>query len=138
MWIRYAFLILMGLSAGVGISAAFVAFISMIGIFSKLAEKTKTSKKYMLYENCLMLGATFGSILSLYEFRLPVGQIGLFVIGLFGGIFTGCLIGALSEVLNVIPILSRRTRVRIGLPYVVLAIAIGKGIGSFVQFYLFK
>ncbi len=138
MWIRYALLILAGFSSGVVISGAFVAFMSMIGIFPKIAEKTKTNKKFMLYENCLILGVTIGNVLSLYQFRLPVGYIGLLLVGIFGGIFTGCLIGALSEVLNVFPILSRRTKIRIGLPYVIVILAIGKAIGTFIQYYVFK
>lgn len=138
MWVRYAMLILAGFSGGVIIAGAFVAFMSMIGIFPKIAEKTKTSKKFMLYENCLILGVTAGNVISLYQFELPVGYIGLILVGLFGGIFTGCLIGALAEVLNVFPILSRRTKIRIGLPYVIVAIAIGKAIGTFIQFYVFK
>ncbi len=138
MWIRYALLIFAGFSSGVVIAGAFVAFMTMIGIFPKIAEKTKTNKKFMLYENCLIMGVTLGNALSLYQFRVPVGYVGLILVGVFGGIFTGCLLGALAEVLNVFPILSRRTKIRIGLPYVIVVLALGKALGTLIQYYVFK
>ncbi|MCI5502868.1 MAG: stage V sporulation protein AB, partial [Eubacterium sp.] len=57
--------------------------------------------------------------------------------GFFTGIFVGCLAGALAEVVNIIPILSRRVKLRKGFPYFVKAAAVGKCIGSLIQFYLF-
>ena len=41
---------------------------------------------------------------------------------------------ALTEVLNVIPILLRRTRLTRGLPWLILAFALGKVCGSLVYF----
>lgn len=137
MWIRYLLLIITGVSAGIAIAGSFVAVISLIGIFPKLAEKTKTAKCAYLYETCLIAGVTFGNWLSLYGVPLGFGKIGLFVLGLFGGIFVGCLAGALEEVLNLFPIVSRRTGLRHGMPYVIYAIAIGKSIGTFIQYFVF-
>lgn len=136
--LRYIALIIVGLCAGAMVAGAFVAFISMIGVFTKLSVKSKTVKEFMLYENMIVLGITVGNVISLYEIPIPVGYIGLAIVGLFGGIFVGCLAGALAEVLNILPIISRRTRIRKGLPYVVIAIALGKGFATFVQYFVFK
>ena len=59
------------------------------------------------------------------------------IVGLFTGIFAGCLAGALAEVVNIIPIFSRRIKLRKGFPYMVKAAAVGKCIGCLIQFYIF-
>ncbi len=138
MWIRYLFMILFGLASGLAIAAGFVAFITLIGVFAKMSERTSTSSKCILYENCIMLGAVAGNIVSLYQFPVPIGYIGLIIVGMFGGIFVGCLAGALSEVLNIFPILERRLKLRKGLPYVIVAIAIGKVVFTYLQYYVIK
>ena len=52
------------------------------------------------------------------------------------GIFVGVLAMALTEVLNVLPILLRRTRLTKGLPWLILAFALGKVVGSLVYFLI--
>lgn len=64
--IKYFLLILSGLSAGFITAAAFVAFIAMLGIFPKVAAKTKTARQCMLYENCLILGILFSTFLQFF------------------------------------------------------------------------
>mgnify|MGYP002515891973 CR=1 FL=1 len=61
-------------------------------------------------------------------------SIGLF--GVFAGIFVGCWAMALAEILNVFPIFVRRVKLVKCIPYIILGIAIGKGIGSIVYFFL--
>ena len=48
----------------------------------------------------------------------------------------GCLAGALTEVLNVIPIAARRFSVRRNLPYVIYGLAAGKLVGSVLSVVL--
>lgn len=56
--------------------------------------------------------------------------------GLFSGIFVGCLAVSLAEVIDVIPILSRRIGLKVGMRYFLLAIAIGKLVGSLIYFII--
>jgi stage V sporulation protein AB len=56
--------------------------------------------------------------------------------GLAGGIFYGVLAMSLAEVLDMLPILSRRGGVRRGLYYFVLAVALGKTVGSLLYFLI--
>ena len=58
----------------------------------------------------------------------------LVVIGVFAGIFVGCLSIALSEVLDGIPIFARRIRLKMGVSIAVLMVAVGKIAGSIVYF----
>ena len=146
----YILLIISGLSAGFLTAAAYVAFIAMLGIFPKFAAQTKTAGQCILYENCLILGILLATMLQfftsymsadIWESALPPAPVGTFLlicIGLFGGIYIGFLIGGLSEVLNVIPIYAKKTHVRRGLPYVILSLALGKGVFTFIQFILLQ
>jgi len=52
------------------------------------------------------------------------------------GIFFGCLAMSLAEVLNVIPILSRRGRLQQGMFFFMLAVAFGKMTGSLLYFII--
>ena len=58
----------------------------------------------------------------------------LILIGIFAGIFVGCLSIALSEVLDGIPIFARRMRLKMGVSIAVLAVAIGKVAGAIIYF----
>lgn len=137
MWIlKQAFLGLSALSFGFVVAGGFLAFISLIGVVPRLAAITKTAKYVTQYENSLIYGAVLGNLFSLYERQVPIGAGVLILPGFFGGVFVGCLAGALAEVVNVIPIFSRRVKLRKGIPYLVYALGLGKGIGSLIQFFL--
>ena len=56
------------------------------------------------------------------------------VFGFFAGIFVGCLALAIAEMLNSIPIFSRRTGFRHGLGTALLFAALGKMAGSIFYF----
>lgn len=124
--------ILLGLGAGVIISGGVVAFITIIGIIPMMAHRTQTGHHVMSYENAIMVGAITGSILSMWELRIPLWPwlVGLLLFGF--GIFVGALIIALAEVLDVFPIVNRRVKVKKGISLFVLALAAGKLIGSFL------
>ena len=134
MLIRYAMLAIACFASGVAISGGYFAFISMIGIFPKLLEKVKGARHYLLIECLLAYGAALANLIYVFKISVPVTWVGYTIICLFGGIFVGCLAGALTEVLNVIPILLRRTRLTKGLPWLILAFALGKVCGSLVYF----
>ncbi|MEG0107374.1 MAG: stage V sporulation protein AB, partial [Lachnospiraceae bacterium] len=42
---------------------------------------------------------------------------------------------ALAEIINIFPIFIRRIKILKGIPYIILSIAIGKGMGAFIFFY---
>ncbi|MDD6401939.1 MAG: stage V sporulation protein AB [Lachnospiraceae bacterium] len=123
--------------AGNATAAGYVAFITLLGVFDKLAQKLKQIKMARLIETTIILGVTLGNLLYLLKPSLTLGYIPYIILLLFGGIFTGCLAGALAETLNLFPILSNRLHFRKGLPYILICAAIGKAIGCFIQLTLF-
>lgn len=64
------------------------------------------------------------------------GQMFLIVIGIFAGIFVGCLAIALAEVLDGIPIFARRIKLKMGLDIAIFSVAIGKLTGSLIYFIM--
>ena len=122
--------IIVGLGAGITISGGVVAFITIIGIIPMLAHHTKTTQYALYYENTIIAGSIIGSVFSIWNIsiKIPVFLISVFM--LFFGVFVGGLIIALAEVLNVFPIINRRIKVRKGISFLILALALGKLIGS--------
>lgn len=123
------------LVAGGATSAGYVAFITLLGVFEKLAEKYKALNKRVMLETLIILGVTIGNAVELFKIPIPLGTWGLAFFNLLGGIFTGCLAGALAETLSIFPILSRRFCIRNSLPYILVAAAFGKAFGSLAQFF---
>lgn len=138
MWIRKIILVFYGLASGGLIAGSFLAFLSMVGVIPRLADLTKTIRYARTYENCIALGGVLGTVVFLYRWHLPFGKGMLILFGLFGGIFVGCLIGALAEMLKSLPIFSRRFLLRDGIPYIIYAIALGKMFGCYLQFYIIR
>ena len=63
---------------------------------------------------------------------IPIGEFVLVPLGLFIGIFVGCEIMALAEILNVFPIFVRRVKLVKYVPYFILTVALGKTVGEMV------
>ena len=136
MFTRDVLFVLFCIIAGGAISAGYVAFITLLGVFQKLSEKIKAYQYSKTIETFIILGVTVGNLIYLFNLNLSIyGFCGMFLFNLAGGIFTGCLAGALAETINVLPILSRRFQLRMLLPYLLVAAALGKLAGSFVGLY---
>lgn len=135
MLIKHILMGFLGLCSGLVVAAGVFAFITMLGIIPRLATRTHTRKHIYLYETMIILGGALGNIWSMYAFPLPLTILFIGAIGLFSGIFVGCLAMALAEVLRVFPILTNRIQLKEGFPIVVVAVALGKLAGTLFQFF---
>lgn len=124
----------LGFSFGVTVSAGVFAFITMLDVIPRLAHRTGTAVHLYAYENGIIFGGAFGNLLTLFIKDFPVGYIGLSVFGVCAGVFVGCLAMALAESLRVIPVFVKRLKMRVGLPFVLIAIALGKFLGTLFQY----
>ncbi len=138
MWSRESLIIIIGLSSGFVVAGGLYSFITMIGVLTRLATRTKTANRVMLYEDMVTLGAGIGNWVYFWPFDVPFGRITLIVIGLFTGVFVGCLAIALAEVLNVIPTFARRVKLKKGLCAIICAMGAGKLIGTLFQLVWMK
>lgn len=136
MWGKQVILGILGLSAGFGVAAGLFSFIIGLGVVSDFADRTHTGDHILFYEDCIALGGMLGNIFWVYHIRIPNGGWLLPVFGLFSGIFVGCWSMALAEVLNIFPIFVRRVKLLKCIPYLIMGMALGKGIGAFVFFYM--
>ncbi len=134
MWAANILLAIIGLSAGATAAGGLFSFIIGLGVVSDFADRTHTGEHVMLYEDSIALGGIAGTIFSIYKITIPYGAWLVPVFGIFGGIFVGCWAMALAEILNLFPIFIRRIKILRCIPYIILGIAIGKGIGAFIFF----
>ena len=135
MLIKYAILVFIGLASGLGIAGGVFAFIVMIGVLPRLAAKTHTAWAVWHYENAVLVGGFIGNLVSVFDCQVPLTYVGLLLFGIFSGIYVGCFAMALAEVVNVIPIFSKRMKLRKGMAAIILAMALGKAFGSLYQLY---
>lgn len=136
MWVKYVFLALIGASFGMIVSAGVFTVLISVGLVPRFAGKTHTSRHVMLYENLIILGTLSGNVLSMWSFRMGFSAWLLVPVGVFAGIFVGCLALAIAEMLDTIPIFARRIGFRRGLGFAVLSIALGKAAGSLLFFIM--
>lgn len=136
MFWRYCLSVVVGFSGGVVIAGGVFAFIAIIGIIPRLMQKTNTTKYVLLYETVIMLGGILGSILMIWDLSFPIGKIGASIIGFSFGIFVGCLAVSLAEVLDVIPIMTRRMNIKKGIGFFLISVAVGKMIGALIYWII--
>lgn len=135
MWARELLLAVIALSAGLIVAGGLFAFIASLGVVSDIADRTHTGSRILLYEDAAVVGGSLGNLFSIYQLHIPGGMIFQVLAGLFTGIFVGCWAMSLAEMLNVFPIFIRRIKLVQCVPYIILSVAIGKGIGSCIYFF---
>lgn len=149
---RTFFLILTGFSYGLLAAAGVFTVFVAVGLVPRFAGKTHTAKYVALYEEMVIFGTLTGCVLSIFfrycqfhawwqqrwpQYTVLLDGMGVFVqilFGLFAGMFVGCLALAIAEMLDSIPIFTRRISFRHGLGLVVLSMAAGKLCGSLLYF----
>ncbi|MDQ0413785.1 stage V sporulation protein AB [Mesobacillus stamsii] len=137
MTINILFIIMIGLASGLAVGAGFVAFLSVLGVIPRLTQLTKTMKLIAWYEWAVVFGALLGTAGSLRDPELHLSPYVTIPLGLTGGIFVGMMAAALTEVLNVLPILAKRVRVDDKLETLLMAIVLGKVFGSLFHWIYF-
>lgn len=133
---RWMILWLIGISSGITVAAGLFTFLAITGVAHRLMAMTHTSAYSLWYEWMLMLGGILGNILWLMEPQIHIGAAAAGLAGLFIGIFVGCLIGAIAEVLDAFPVFLRRAKLKKGIAYVIVAMAIGKAVGVLVWYFI--
>ncbi len=149
MWIREIMLAVCGLGFGIMVAAGVFTVLFVVGLIPRFACKTNTAKHEILYEEFIIAGTMCGCIASIYDFPYKLGttmlglspvlynvltSLLLSVIGIFTGIFIGCLALAIAELLDSVPIFARRAKLHGGFEIIVTGIALGKLIGAIIYF----
>jgi stage V sporulation protein AB len=135
--IKIIAILFLGLAGGLAVGSGFVAFLTVLGIIPRLTQLSKTLKMIQHYEWAVVLGALTGVGASLRDPILHIPSFLLILLGMAGGIFYGMLAAALTEVLNVLPILAKRIRLDGEIVILIMAIVLGKIFGSIFQWVYF-
>lgn len=156
MFFKHILLALIGVSAGLIVSAGVFTVLISVGLIPRFAGKMHVARKIFTLEEMVVFGTLAGGFFSIFSDWGMIGEyvrehqvfgadvtdgiwdlaamIFLIIFGLFAGIFVGCLALAIAEMLDTIPIFSRRIGFRHGLEIAVLAVALGKLVGSLIYF----
>ena len=150
---RTFFLIVTGTSYGLLAAAGVFTVLVAVGLVPRFAGKTHTAEYVAIYEEMVIFGTMTGCVLSIFSrycqlgawwqghfpqysnFLNGMGGFAQAVFGLFAGMIVGCLALAIAEMLDSIPILTRRISFRHGLGLAVVSMAVGKLLGSLIYFW---
>jgi stage V sporulation protein AB len=135
--LKYFTAIFTGFAGGIAVGSGFVAFLTVLGVIPRLAQLVKAQKQIHYLQWAVILGASVNGWMSLRDISFPLSTYVLIPLGLACGIFVGMLAAALTEVLNVFPILAKRVGLEAKIVYLLTAIAIGKVIGSLFHWIYF-
>ncbi len=137
MMIKILSVMLIGFSGGISVGAGYVAFLTVLNIIPRLTQLTKSVRFVHYYEAAVILGAVAGTIFSLWDFTLNLSFILLAGFGILSGIFNGMLAAALTEVINVFPILAKRIGMQDRIVYILVALVLGRILGSLFQWLVY-
>jgi hypothetical protein len=126
-------LTVIGFSGGVAVAGGVFAFISILGIIPRMADRLGLASHIYQMETVIAIGGIVGSFMSVFQVHIGMGMVGLAIYGLFAGVFVGSLAMALAETLKVIPVLCQRTNLRLGIPVLIASLGLGKALGSLYQ-----
>lgn len=156
MLIKQIFMAVLGVSFGLIVSGGVFTVLISVGLIPRFAGKMHIAKHIFILEEMVVFGAIAGDFLSIFSDCAGFGgwllshdvfgsagtetvwrilsSVLVIIFGGFSGIFVGALALAIAEMLNTIPIFSRRIGFRHGLGIAILAVALGKLMGSIIYF----
>lgn len=134
--IKNIVLLILSISGGVVVGNAAAAFITLLGIIPRLAQISNTDKHIVLYQRVLTLGMFLFSLIFCLNISFKLNKYMSIFFGVFFGIFVGLSASALAEVLNVIPVVARKLDLRDYVTYLILAIVMGKVVGSLAHWLI--
>lgn len=134
MVINYILLALFGVGAGAVTAAGYFAVIATVGVVTRFADYSKTASMIRIYEIVLCSGAIIGNLLIIFKPDIVMLKWLLIPIGLFCGMFTGCFLLSLAEAVKGLPVFLRKSKIQKGISLIIMALALGKTIGSIYYF----
>lgn len=121
-----------GLGGGATVGLALIAFVTTLGVITRLAILTRTSWALGLYGWAVLFGGMAGSLLPQLDVGAGLPAMVEIPLGLSLGVFTGMIAASLTEVLDVMPVMGKRVELGPAVRFLVLALAFGKVTGSLV------
>ncbi len=153
--LKQIFMAICAFSFGSLCSAGVFTVLASVGLIPRFSGKFHVARHILLIEEMVIFGTIAGGVISVFWRKVQLGDVILknqlfgqytsriwnmsgkavcAVFGIFAGMFVGCLALAIAEMLDSIPIFTRRVRFRKGIGIVILLVALGKLGGSLLYF----
>lgn len=123
-------------SSGVVTGGAFAAVMALVKFIPRLVNLTETHEQLRMFENLFISGTFLFTIAYFLNFYIQTHVILVIILGLIFGTFLGMFNAALAETLNVIPIISKKFKLKKNLKIIFYSLVIGKVLGS-IYYFLF-
>ncbi|MBD2869598.1 stage V sporulation protein AB [Paenibacillus sp. IB182493] len=133
------FVAVLGLAGGLAVGSGLVALLIVLDLIPRLAQIGNAYRLSVWFETAVICGSlywTFADFMD-WTFKLPSGLL-LGGAGLIDGMFVGMLAAALTEVMNVLPILAKRMNLSDYMVALVMAMVLGKTLGSLFDWLVFQ
>lgn len=137
MFITEIITIIIGLAGGLAVGSGMVAFITVLDIIPRLAQLVKGFQYIRWFQRSLVFGAFTFTWIDLRGIIIHFPSFVMTILGLFSGIFIGMLAAALTEVLNVLPILAKRLKMTDAIFFLLMAMVFGKITGSLFHWLIY-
>lgn len=133
------FVAMLGLAGGLAVGSGLVALLIVLDLIPRLAQIANAYRMSIWFETAVICGSLFWTFTDFmdWKFALPPGAL-LSAAGLFDGMFIGMLAAALTEVMNVLPILAKRMNLSEFMIALVMAMVLGKTLGSLFDWLVFQ
>lgn len=128
---------LIGFSGGLAVGSGFVAFITVLDLIPRLAQIAGT-RRTASFEAAVVAGVLFFTMADFWQAEFGFFIASASAVGLFCGVFVGMLAAALTEVLNVFPILAKRLGLHGLIHWLLMAMVLGKVAGSLFDWLVFQ
>ncbi|MBA2942217.1 stage V sporulation protein AB [Paenibacillus sp. CGMCC 1.16610] len=126
-----------GLAGGIAVGSGMVAFLVVLDIIPRLAQITRTFSKIRAYEAAVVLGSLLFTWVDFSDMKVHLFPISASLVGLFAGCFVGMLAAALTEIINVLPILAKRVGMGSYMILLLMAMIFGKVFGSLFEWLFY-
>jgi len=121
---------MVGFSGGLAVGGGIAAFFSALGVVTRLIMLCGTEKYHKLYPISILLGSLCSTLAYFLDIQLNTSKVLLIFVGCLMGVFVGMVASALAEVIDVIPVLSKRLGLVHWIYAIILAMVFGKVCGS--------
>lgn len=133
------FVALVGVAGGLAVGSGLVALLIVLDLIPRLAQMANAYRLSIWFETAVIFGSLFWTFADFLDWNLFMPSKGLLsVVGLLDGIFVGMLAAALTEVMNVLPILAKRMNLSKYMVSLVMAMVFGKIIGSLFDWIIYQ
>ncbi|AIQ59607.1 stage V sporulation protein AB [Paenibacillus borealis] len=130
--------LLLGIAGGIAVGGGVIALFIVLDMVPRLAQLTSSYDKVHWYEGAMVGGSLLGTMSDFWNWKIAAGPLIELGVGLLDGVFIGMLAAALTEVLNVLPILAKRLHMTHLLFGLLMAMVCGKVAGSLFDWFVYR